>query len=155
MLGAAAGVPLTIDEDGAWKPIDRKVNVRHGRAERPAASGLVLAWLPRSACSPDWLTGGQTRLVHCVFGWAARLQSEAEILARVEYAKSSRARCRLCCEAILKDHVKVGLPIKWQQKNDGAPYGWCVRPPTRALANDTSVAAVAGGRACRALAAWS
>mmetsp|Transcript_13524 Transcript_13524/g.49201 ORF Transcript_13524/g.49201 Transcript_13524/m.49201 type:complete len:1275 (-) Transcript_13524:156-3980(-) len=74
MLGAAAGVPLTIDEDGAWKPIDRK--------------------------------------------------SEAEILARVEYAKSSRARCRLCCEAILKDHVKVGLPIKWQQKNDGAPYGW-------------------------------
>ena len=48
-----------------------------------------------------------------------------EMLARVEYAKSSRARCRLCCEAIPKDSVKVGLPMKWQGKRcDGAPYGW-------------------------------
>ena len=37
-----------------------------------------------------------------------------------EYAKSSRARCRVCSEAIKKDTVRVGVPVKW----GGGTYGY-------------------------------
>ena len=35
-------------------------------------------------------------------------------VARVEYAKSGRATCRMCCEKIDKATAKVGLPMNWQ-----------------------------------------
>lgn len=42
--------------------------------------------------------------------------NEKPYVARCEYAKSNRGRCRLCCEAISKATVKIGLPMKWQGK---------------------------------------
>ena len=63
-------------------------------------------------------------------------------VARVELAKSSRAKCRFCCEKFSKGDVKVGLPMKWQggRNSEVAPHGWatswghpaCVRVPAAA-----------------------
>ena len=73
-------------------------------------------------------------------------------LARVEYAKSGRATCRMCCEKIDKATAKVGLPMKWQGGKSamGAPFGWgtswahpqCVRvkpPPGGAKAMEKAI----------------
>ena len=53
-------------------------------------------------------------------------ESLEPFLARVEYAKSGRATCRMCCEKIDKATAKVGLPMKWQGGKSamGAPFGW-------------------------------
>ena len=53
-------------------------------------------------------------------------ESMQPYVARVEYAKSGRANCRLCCEKIEKATPKVGLPMKWQGGKNimAAPYGW-------------------------------
>ena len=41
-----------------------------------------------------------------------------------EYAKSSRARCRVCSEAIQKGTVRVGYPIKWGGGTHGYINSW-------------------------------
>ncbi|QDZ23350.1 ATP-dependent helicase [Chloropicon primus] len=53
-------------------------------------------------------------------------ETMAPYVARVEYAKSGRATCRMCCEKIEKASAKVGLPMKWQGGKNAmaAPYGY-------------------------------
>eukprot|EP00501_MAST-03F_sp_TOSAG23-6_P001685 GSMAST32.ASY1.ANO1.1756.1 assembled CDS len=52
--------------------------------------------------------------------WKPLIEGEQQIKVVSEYAKSSRARCRLCSEKILKNEVRLGFPVKWR----GGEYGW-------------------------------
>eukprot|EP00940_MAST-03C_sp_MAST-3C-sp2_P001866 g1866.t1 len=53
--------------------------------------------------------------------WRAReWENEPVYQFMAEYAKSGRARCRLCSEKIEKGSVRMGTPIKWR----GGDFGW-------------------------------
>ncbi|GBG24158.1 DNA repair protein RAD16 [Hondaea fermentalgiana] len=45
--------------------------------------------------------------------WVVASDGDQTIRAKAEYSKSSRAKCRFCCEKILKDTLRVGRPVKW------------------------------------------
>ena len=50
-----------------------------------------------------------------------------------EYAKSSRSRCRICSENILKGNIRIGKAIKWGGGTHGFISSWshlkCARVP--------------------------
>jgi len=60
----------------------------------------------------------------------------------VELAKTARARCRKCSEAIAKGVVKVGVPFKWRGGAHGYISSWqhptCLRIPDRTVAELSS-----------------
>jgi len=45
--------------------------------------------------------------------WVVAQDGDHVYRARTEYAKSSRAKCRFCSEAIMKDTLRVGKAVKW------------------------------------------
>jgi len=47
--------------------------------------------------------------------WELAGDDDNVIRVRFEYSKSSQAKCRFCSEKILKDTLRIGVPIKWKQ----------------------------------------
>ena len=100
----------------------KKAAPKRKAAAGPAA-GTTRDLLPQAPAPPaltitadgDWIPLGHPQL---------EAEAPAEYLCRVEYAKSSRGKCRMCCTNVGKGEIKVGVPTKWGRKDMGAPFGW-------------------------------